>query len=178
MPEEESKTDNTFTEFYNLSTRKSKEVIEQHVKEYYANNRDYSRECPKLSAPQFDTILSLRNSSVPAAAVSNSLKIKIVTLGKLIKARGFRWNVSTKLYVAKDHITKKPEKRLVEKTQLHNVVVEPSIYRVIALQAYLRGQTYSQIIAEGVLACATKEIIALAAKPSSQLNFHRLHLKK
>jgi hypothetical protein len=44
-------------------------------------------------------------------AVANSLKIQTVTLGKLIKDKGYRWSISKKLYVLQADMPKKLKKK-------------------------------------------------------------------
>lgn len=170
----------TLEDFFSLADKNNKEVVDLNTKLYYLNKNTYSRESKQLSSSQLETLIKMRNSGIPATAIANSLKIHTVALTKLIKMSGYRWNVSIKKYVQKDQIPRKIKKRLVERTHLHNIEVEPAIYRMIAVKAYLEHQSYSQIISQCVMNCVSKEIRQLALQPVQELQFHKLntHLKR
>jgi hypothetical protein len=74
----------------------------------------------------------------------------------------------------KEELPKTIKKQLVEKTSLNKLKVDASIYRIIALKAYLDSKSYSQIISEAIIASTSKEIKDLANKPNKALKFDRL----
>lgn len=166
--------DSNLNDFYNLRDSQTKEIIESNIRAYYLNRGKYSRDVRDLTLTQIETIIRLRNSGVKSEAVANSLKMHTTALTKVIKRSGYSWSISRKLYVQKDEVPKKLKKHLTEKTRLYNLVVEPSVFRMISLRSYLQNLSYSQVISEAILETTPKELHSLALKPSEGLNFQKL----
>lgn len=162
-------------DFMNLINNHSEEVISRHTRLYSLYKQIYTKEFTKtLSAYQVEQLLKLRNTGTSSKAIANSLRVQEAALAKYIKRLGYRWVVAIRQYVAKELVPKKIKRLLVERTKLYNITVDASVYRLIALRAYLESSTHSQIITRAVLECSPKELKELASKANSDLKIHRL----
>lgn len=161
-------------EFLSLQEKATKEALESHTKAYYLNKKNYSKNPKVLNANQIDVLIKLRNSGVSSKVVANSLKIQVSALTQMIKNFGYRWSISLKKYVLKDQIPKAVKKQLKEKTNLNGLRVDASVYRIVALRAYLEDRSYAQVVADAILASTTKDLKDLANKPNRALKFEQL----
>jgi hypothetical protein len=171
---EASNIQEDFKDFLSLTEKHTKDVIEFHTRSYNLNKSSYSREPKVLTASQADVLIKLRNNGISSQVIANTLKIRVLAVTKTIKHLGYKWSVCLKKYVLKEELPKTIKKQLVEKTSLNKLKVDASIYRIIALKAYLDSKSYSQIISEAIIASTSKEIKDLANKPNKALKFDRL----
>lgn len=167
-----------FVEFLSLNDKNTREILEAHTKSYYLNKKNYSKNPKVLTPAQVEVLIKLRNNGISSRVVANSLKVQISALTQMVKIFGYRWSVSSKKYLLKDQVPKAIKKQLKEKTNISSLRVDASIYRIIALRAYIEDRTYSQIVSEAILASTNKELRDLANRPNQALKFDRLGVYK
>jgi hypothetical protein len=109
------------------------------------------------------------NQQICLYGVCNERKILLPLLRNLIRLNGFKWDISTKCFVARTLLKRKAKKK-IPKTILKSIQLDVNSYKILMLRSITEEKSYSIIINQLIISSSSTEMTKLA---KNSLSFNR-----